>query len=108
ADQATQTWLLETLASDASRLIPILNQSASEQDAWNKIQSQTVAVTEEAARNFKEFDKNLNTLTTTGQTYLIDVLNPVVKSTNDLIEAMNSTNDNFFVNLIDKANEFQA
>ncbi|MFV9121670.1 hypothetical protein ABQ380_07470 [Citrobacter freundii] len=108
ADQATQTWILETLASDASRLIPILNQSASEQDAWNKIQSQTVAVTEEAARNFKEFDKNLNTLTTTGQTYLIDVLNPVVKSTNDLIEAMNSTNDNFFVNLIDKANEFQA
>ena len=108
ADQATKTWLLETLASDASRLIPILNQSASEQDAWNKIQSQTVAVTEEAARNFKEFDKNLNTLTTTGQTYLIDVLNPVVKSTNDLIEAMNSTNDNFFVNLIDKANEFQA
>lgn len=108
ADQATQTWILETLASDASRLIPILNQSASEQDAWNKIQSQTVAVTEEAAKNFKEFDKNLNTLTTTGQTYLIDVLNPVVKSTNDLIEAMNSTNDNFFLNLIDKANEFQA
>lgn len=109
ADQATQTWILETLASDASRLIPILNESADAQDAWNKIHSQTVTVTEEAAKNFKEFDRNLNTLKDTGGAYLVDVLNPIVKSTNDLIKSMEDADtDHFWINLIDKANKFQA
>lgn len=108
ADNATITWTLETLASDASRLVPLLSQATDEQDAWNKIHAQTVAVTEEAAANFKEFDKNLSTLTTTGQTYLVEVLNPVVQKTNELIAAMNSDSDHFWVNLIDKANQFQG
>lgn len=108
ADNATITWTLETLASDASRLVPLLSQATGEQDAWNKIHAQTVAVTEEAAANFKEFDKNLSTLTTTGQYYLIEVLNPVVQKTNELIAAMNSDSDHFWVNLIDKANQFQG
>lgn len=108
ADNGTITWTLETLASDASRLVPLLSQATSEQDAWNRINSQTVSVTEEAAANFKQFDKNLSDLSTTGQSYLINVLNPVVKSTNDLIAAMNSDSDHFWVNLIDKANQFQG
>lgn len=108
ADNATITWTLETLASDASRLVPLLSQATDEQDAWNKIHAQTVAVTEEAAANFKEFDKNLSTLSTTGQTYLVEVLNPVVQKTNELIAAMNSDSDHFWVNLIDKANQFQG
>lgn len=108
ADNGTITWTLETLASDASRLVPLLSQATSEQDAWNRINAQTVSVTEEAAANFKEFEKNLSDLKTTGQGYLIDVLNPIVKSTNELIAAMNSDSDHFWVNLIDKANQFQG
>ena len=110
ADQGTQTWLLESISSDASRLIPILNQSTDAADAWNKISQQTATVTNETAENFLVFDKNLSDLKTTGQSYFIDVLTPIVEKTNELVAILKTEPGDlkFWVSVIDKANEFQG
>ncbi|WP_419058927.1 hypothetical protein [Kluyvera georgiana] len=110
ADQGTQTWLLESISSDASRLIPILNQSTDAADAWNKISQQTATVTNETAEKFLVFDKNLSDLKTTGQGYFIDVLTPIVEKTNELVAILKTEPGDlkFWVSVIDKANEFQG
>ena len=93
ASVADQKFLLESVASDASRLTGVLNESANANEAWLKIQNQAVDVTEEQAKQYAEFDKNLNTLTDTGKTYLYEALNPIVSATNDFINVMSKKPD---------------
>ncbi|MCS1245453.1 hypothetical protein NXZ98_24205, partial [Escherichia coli] len=70
ASVADQKFLLESVASDASKLTGVLNESANANEAWLKISKESVDVTDEQAKQYAEFDKNLNTLTQTGKTYL--------------------------------------
>nr|WP_287855298.1 hypothetical protein [Klebsiella sp.] len=108
ASNADQKFFLESLASDASRLTGVLNESANAQDAWNKIQSQAVAVSDEQATQYTEFDKNLSSLTDTSKTYLIDVLTPLVTATNNLATAMRDVNStNFLVDILQTATDLQ-
>lgn len=108
ASNADQKFFLESLASDASRLTGVLNESANAQDAWNKIQSQAVAVSDEQATQYAEFDKNLSSLTDTSKTYLIDVLTPLVTATNNLATAMRDVNStNFLVDILQTATDLQ-
>lgn len=88
ATVADQKFFLESWASDASKLTGVLDESKDAAEAWTKINQQAVNVTDDQAKAYAEFDKNLNTLKDTGQAYLIDVLNPIVTSTNQFIAAM--------------------
>ncbi|EPV6998341.1 hypothetical protein ACV9ZI_004762 [Klebsiella pneumoniae] len=105
---ADQKFFLESLASDASRLTGVLNDSANAQEAWNKIQAQSISVTDEQAAQFATFDQNLSSLTDTGKTYLYDLLTPLVTSTNNLADAMRNVNStNFLVDILQTATDLQ-
>ncbi|EHO3779075.1 hypothetical protein KK713_004234 [Salmonella enterica] len=84
ASVAETKFLLESVASDASRMGEVLEQSANANDAWNKIHSETIAITNESARAFEQFDKNLNDFTTTGQSFLYDFITPTIEELNTL------------------------
>ncbi len=108
ASNADQKFFLESLASDASRLTGVLNDSANAQEAWNKIQAQSISVTDEQAAQFATFDQNLSSLTDTGKTYLYDLLTPLVTSTNNLADAMRNVNStNFLVDILQTATDLQ-
>lgn len=103
-----QKFALEAIASDASRLGTVYDDLGSKQAVLNDITKQTANVSEEAAENFQEFDRNIQTLTDSGQGYLVSALNPIVESTNDLIETMeNFDGSTFWYNLADGAIQFQ-
>ncbi|MBF8473705.1 hypothetical protein FMJ45_22780 [Klebsiella michiganensis] len=108
ASNADQKFFLESLASDASRLTGVLNDSANAQEAWNKIQAQSISVTDEQAAQFATFDQNLSSLTDTGKTYLYDLLTPLVTSTNNLADAMRNVNStNFLIDILQTATDLQ-
>ncbi|HFK6417217.1 cell envelope integrity protein TolA [Enterobacter cloacae] len=106
ASVADQKFLLESVASDASKLTGVLNESANANEAWLKISKESVDVTDERAKQYAEFDKNLNTLTQTGKTYLFEALNPIVVATNNFVDVMSKKPDStdFFDAYITKAN----
>ena len=106
ASVADQKFLLESVASDASKLTGVLNESANASEAWLKISKESVDVTDEQAKQYAEFDKNLSTLTQTGKTYLFEVLNPIVVATNNFVDVMSKKPDStdFFDTYITKAN----
>ncbi|MEX5391182.1 hypothetical protein WCE19_15090 [Enterobacter cloacae] len=106
ASVADQKFLLESVASDASKLTGVLNESANANEAWLKISKESVDVTDEQAKQYAEFDKNLNTLTQTGKTYLFEALNPIVVATNNFVDVMSKKPDStdFFDAYITKAN----
>lgn len=106
ASVADQKFLLESVASDASKLTGVLNESANANEAWLKISKESVDITDEQAKQYAEFDKNLNTLTQTGKTYLFEALNPIVLATNNFVDVMSKKPDStdFFDTYITKAN----
>ena len=59
ASVADQKFLLESVASDASKLTGVLNESANANEAWLKISKESVDVTDEQAKQYAEFDKIL-------------------------------------------------
>ncbi|WP_447743309.1 hypothetical protein [Enterobacter asburiae] len=93
ASVADQKFFLESWASDASKLTGVLDESKDAAEAWTKINQQAVNVTDDQAKAYAEFDKNLNTLKDTGQSYLIDVLTPIVTSTNDFVKTLRESDD---------------
>lgn len=106
ASVADQKFLLESVASDASKLTGVLNESANASEAWLKISKESVDVTDEQAKQYAEFDKNLSTLTQTGKIYLFEALNPIVVATNNFVDVMSKKPDStdFFDTYISKAN----
>lgn len=106
ASVADQKFLLESVASDASKLTGVLNESANASEAWLKISKESVDVTDEQAKQYAEFDKNLSTLTQTGKIYLFEALNPIVVATNNFVDVMSKKPDStdFFDTYITKAN----
>lgn len=93
ATVADQKFFLESWASDASKLTGVLDESKDAAEAWTKIQKQSVNITDDQAKAYAEFDKNLNTLKDSGQTYLIDVLTPIVTATNDFVKTLRESDD---------------
>lgn len=86
--QAEITYAMEAVASNGSRLTGVLSEFNSYSEAMANIQKQTVAVSEDQAKAYEDFDNNLRTLQDTGQQYLIETLNPIVSATNEFIAAM--------------------
>lgn len=87
--QAEIVNVMETLASDSSHMISTLQQFKNETEAMNYVQSQNAAVSNEAAQNYAEFDKNLGKLTTQLKGTVADGLNPLVNAMNAVIDAAN-------------------
>ncbi|EPB3479049.1 hypothetical protein ACRFZU_000521 [Escherichia coli] len=104
ASVGDQKFFLESWASDASKLTGVLDESKDSAEAWNRINKQNVAVTEDQARAYAEFDKNLSTLQNTSQDYLIKGLTPIIQATNNLIDAYTKeAPDTLFDSLKNKA-----
>ncbi|WP_312282570.1 hypothetical protein [Pseudescherichia sp.] len=87
--QAEIVNVMETLASDSSHMISTLQQFKNETEAMNYVQSQNAAVSNEAAQNYAEFDKNLDKLTTQLKGTIADGLNPLVNAMNAVIDVAN-------------------
>lgn len=87
--QAEIVNVMESLASDSSHMLGTLNDFANATEAMNYIQSQNAAVSNEAAANYAEFDKNLTRLTGNIKGTIADGLNPLVKAMNSVYEASN-------------------
>ncbi|WP_318392244.1 hypothetical protein [Enterobacter sp.] len=81
--------IMETLASDSSHMISTLQQFKNETEALNYIQSQNAEVSNQAAANYAEFDKNLGKLTTRIKGTIADGLNPLVSAMNSVLDAAN-------------------
>ncbi|MGA6742502.1 hypothetical protein [Escherichia coli] len=108
---SAQKYVFEAVASDSSRLATVIDDLGGSQATLNAIQEQNVAISDEVARNYEIFDRNLDTLTTTGQTYLVNALNPIVEKTNELVEILKESNDDsafqYFINITKHANNVQ-
>lgn len=87
--QAEIVNVMETLASDSSKLISTLQGFNNEADATNFIQQQNAQVTSEAAANYAEFDKNLTQLTTNIKGTIAEGLTPLVNAMNGVYNAAN-------------------
>jgi len=87
--QGQIVFAMEGLASDSSHIISTLQKFNNETEAMNFIQSQNAAVSNEAAANYAEFDKNLTRLTGSIKGTIADGLNPLVKAMNSVYEASN-------------------
>ncbi|HEI8291765.1 TPA: hypothetical protein SLE00_001372 [Citrobacter koseri] len=83
------TFALEAIGSDASRLYTRYQELGSAAAVLNDMQSQTAAVTDDTAAAFLQFDKNLDSMSTTGQTFLYDFITPVIEEMNDLYDLVN-------------------
>ncbi|EGK3604545.1 hypothetical protein IOT28_004646, partial [Escherichia coli] len=88
---SAQKYVFEAVASDSSRLATVIDELGGTQATLNAIQEQNISVTDEVAKNYETFDKNLNDLKDSGQAYLVEALNPIVASTNEFIAAMQNS-----------------
>lgn len=106
--QAEITYAMEAVASNGSRLASVLSTYSTEAEALQYIQEQQTVITEDQAKAFKKFDDNLDKLSTTGKNYLVDVLTPIVESTNEFIDAMSddSKTKDFWTRQTDRALTF--
>lgn len=89
ASQAEIVNGMESMASDASHLISTLEKYGSTQDALNAINNRSVDITNETAKEYKEFDENMKTLTVNLDNLTVNVMSPLVKKMNDLFEIAN-------------------
>ncbi|EEX2218624.1 TPA: hypothetical protein L2X34_002064 [Escherichia coli] len=103
---AQQTFALEAIASDASKLSTVYRELGSGQAVLNDIANQTVSVTENMADEYARFDKNLQNATDSGQVLLMEFMYPVVREMNALWDWFNKgwgTSD--FMKAVDKLNK---
>ncbi len=102
---AEQKFALEAIASDASRLGSVYNDLGSKQEVLNAISNQSVAVTDELAREYKKFDNNLADLNNTGQEFLYEFMHPVIREFNDLWDWFNKGwGDSDFMKAVEELN----
>lgn len=87
ASQGQIVFAMEGLAADSSHIISTLQQFSNETEAMNYIQSQNAAVSNEAAANYAEFDKNLTRLTGNIKGTIANGLNPLVEVMNKVYDA---------------------
>jgi|GEM_PF-642929 len=82
-------FVLESVASDASKITETLDNYNNATDALNAVNAQSVPITNDVADAFAKFDKNLNELLPKGQKFLYDFIKPTVDELNTLYDWMN-------------------
>ncbi len=83
------TNMMETLASDGSHLVGTLKDFGSEADALNAILGQHAGISEETAEKYKEWDAQIDTLSTNFNNWKVNILAPTVEEINQLLMLMN-------------------
>lgn len=79
---------MESMASDGSHLISTLQNFSNTQDALNAIQGQTVSITQDVADEFKEYERNMNSLKKATNEFTVEAASPLVREFNNLYEWM--------------------
>ncbi|NIG74193.1 hypothetical protein F3J34_11355 [Klebsiella sp. Ap-873] len=87
--QAEIVNIMETLASDSSHMIPVLNEFTNATDAMAYVQSQNASVSNEAAESYAKFDKNLTILENNVKGTIANALTPLVDVMNSIYTASN-------------------
>ncbi len=75
---------LESIASDSSKLIPVLRQYKSEVEAINAIEQQHAGITNETARAYALYEQNIAQLDRNFQEFRVNALLPVIEALNEL------------------------
>lgn len=83
------TNMMETLASDGSHLVGTLRNFGSETDALNSILGEHAGISAETAEKYKEWDKQIDTLSTNFNNWKVNILAPTVEEINQLLMLMN-------------------
>lgn len=83
------TNMLETLGSDGSKLIGVFNQYGNTMDLMNAIQSQHAILTDETAKKYADFDKQVNDLSSSFQLWRAQALAPTLTDIQTLFDWMN-------------------
>lgn len=81
---------METLGSDGSHLVSVLNRFGSEQDAVNAIASTSVGLTNEGADAYRIYQARVEELTNRLNLMVAEGLSPVVQHLNDIGDWMES------------------
>lgn len=93
-NNAEITNMMETLASDGSHLVGVLQQYGNELDALNAISGQHVGVTSDVAAKYAEWDRKIETLKTNFNDWKVNILAPTVDEINELLDLMNGDWEN--------------
>ncbi|MEH0286298.1 hypothetical protein V6714_14925 [Klebsiella pneumoniae] len=80
---------MESIASDSSHLITTLEKYSSTQEALNSINRQHANITKETSEEYKNFQKNINTLNSNIQDLTVQAVTPLVAEINDLWSLFN-------------------
>jgi len=75
---------MESIASDSSKLLPVLRQYKSEVEAINAIEQQHAGITNETARAYALYEQNIAQLDRNFQEFRVNALLPVIEALNEL------------------------
>lgn len=92
------TNMLETMGSDGSKLVDVMQQYSNATDLMNAVYSTHAQLTDENAKKYQEFDKTVTTLSTSFQLWKANALTPTVEELNKILAVMNGdkwTNNSF-------------
>lgn len=92
------TNMLETMGSDGSKLVDVMQQYSNATDLMNAVYSTHAQLTDENAKKYQEFDKTVTTLSTSFQLWKANALTPTVEELNKILAVMNGdkwTNNGF-------------
>lgn len=83
------TNMLETMGSDGSKLVDVMQQYSNATDLMNAVYSTHAQLTDENAKKYQEFDKTVTTLSTSFQLWKANALTPTVEELNKILAVMN-------------------
>ncbi|EOU9592078.1 hypothetical protein ACOJEA_004778 [Klebsiella aerogenes] len=87
---ATITNMLETLGSDGSKLVAVLQEYSTEQEFLNALQDKHIILTNENAKAYEEFNKKVETLGESFQLWKANFLAPTIDELNTLFGWFNA------------------
>ncbi|MDQ7853628.1 hypothetical protein [Klebsiella michiganensis] len=86
---AETTFLLESMGSDASKLVDVMKQYKNETELMNAIYSQHAILTDGNAKKYQEFDKKVASLTTSFSLFKANALAPTIDELNNILNLLN-------------------
>ncbi|HED2752158.1 hypothetical protein [Enterobacter hormaechei] len=86
---AETTFLLESMGSDASKLVDVMKQYKNETELMNAIYSQHAILTDDNAKKYQEFDKKVASLTTSFSLFKANALAPTIDELNNILNLLN-------------------
>lgn len=93
---------MESLSSDSSKLVDVMKNYGSETELMNAIYSTHAQLTDENARKYQEFDKQITNISTSFTLWKANALTPTIVELNKILEVMNGGNwtDNSFMDMM--------